>query len=107
MSFHARTETGQPLLVRPRSLIAAARAGQAGWKRKRHLPRLLRSESCPAPGAALMRLMAEEGAQNDARLARMPGYDMQRHVLLMVAILAELAATGMQPVTSAMNPERP
>lgn len=107
MSFLTRIDAALPLPRRPSSLISAAMAGQAGWKRQYHLPRLLRRENCPAPGAALARLMTEEEAQNDARLARIPGYDMQRHVLLMIAILAEQAMVGPQPVTSAANPKHP
>ena len=79
-------------LRRPRSLIRAAREGQAGWKRDRDLKRLLRTDRCPAPGAALPRLRAEEALLNDARLQRAAEYDMHRHVLLMIAILAEMRA---------------
>lgn len=79
-------------LRRPRSLIRAAREGQAGWRRDRDLKRLLRTDRCPAPGTALPRLRAEEALLNDARLQRAAEYDMQRHVLLMIAILAEMRA---------------
>lgn len=79
-------------LRRPRCLIRAAREGQAGWKRNRDLKRLLRTDRYPAPGAALPRLRAEEALLNDARLQRAAEYDMHRHVLLMIAILAEMRA---------------
>lgn len=79
-------------LRRPRCLIRAAREGQSGWKRSRDLQRLLRSDGCPRPGAALSRLRAEEEMLNTARLERDDNYDMQRHVLLMIAILAEMRA---------------
>jgi len=79
-------------LRRPRCLIRAAREGQTGWKRDRDLKRLLRTDRCPAPGAALPRLRAEEALLNDARLQRAAEYDMHRHVLLMIAILAEMRA---------------
>lgn len=92
-------------LRRPRSLIRAAREGQTGWRRQRDLPRLLRADRCPAPGAALSRLRAEEEMQNAARLEKSDQYDMQRHVLLMIAILSEMraavaAAPVAQPVTT-------
>lgn len=90
IAFRARTAP-QPLR-RPRLLIRAAREGQAGWRRERDLRRVLRSDHCPAPGAALPRLRAEEAALNEARLQRAAEYDMQRHVLLMIAILAEMRA---------------
>ncbi|MCZ0961731.1 DUF6477 family protein [Paracoccus benzoatiresistens] len=86
-------------LRRPRVLIRAAREGQAGWRRERDLKRLLRADHCPAPGASLPRLRAEEAALNEARLQRAADYDMHRHVLLMIAILAEMrAAVGDTPV---------
>ncbi|MFI0395114.1 DUF6477 family protein [Paracoccus jiaweipingae] len=79
-------------LRRPRSLIRAAQAGQSLWKRGRDLPRLLRCEALPGHDTALALLHQAESAQNAARLARRPDYDMHRHVLLMVAILAEMRA---------------
>lgn len=81
-----------PPLRRPSALIRAARKGQAGWRRERDLRQLLRSDHCPAPGTALPRLRAEEAAMNEARLERLAEYDMHRHVLLMIAILAEMRA---------------
>ncbi|MDP5308109.1 DUF6477 family protein [Paracoccus spongiarum] len=91
-------------LRRPAVLIRAAREGQAGWRRDRDLPRLLHSDRCPAPGAALPRLRAEEAMLNDARTERAADYDMRRHVLLMIAILAEMraaVAAAPQPVPEA------
>lgn len=96
------TDTSNVILFRPRStdaplrrpsaLIRAAREGQRGWKRSRDLRALLRSDTCPAPGRCLARLRAEEAMQNDLRLARAAEYDIQRHVLLVIAILAEMRA---------------
>ncbi|MGN7867998.1 DUF6477 family protein [Paracoccus sp. 22332] len=79
-------------LRRPRILIRAAREGQSGWRRDRDLKRLLRLDHTPALGAALPRLRAEEALLNDARLQRAADYDMHRHILLMIAILAEMRA---------------
>lgn len=81
-------------LRRPRLLIRAAREGQPGWRRQRDLPRLLRLDRCPAPGTTLPRLRAEEAALNNARLMRADHYDLQRHVTLMIAILAEMRAVA-------------
>ncbi|MDO5646492.1 DUF6477 family protein [Paracoccus sp. (in: a-proteobacteria)] len=81
-------------LRRPAVLIRAAKAGQSGWRRLRDLPRLLRMGDCPAPGQALARLRAAESLMNDARLERRADYDMQQHVLLMIAILAEMRAVA-------------
>lgn len=88
----------QPLR-RPRILIRAARAGQAGWNRDRDLPRLLRCEACPPPGTALRRLRAEEALINAARQEGAAEYDPRRHVTLMIAILAEMrAAVAIAPM---------
>lgn len=99
-----RPRPAQSGLRRPSTLIRAAREGQAGWKRERELPRLLRSDRCPAPGAALPRLRAEEAMLNEARLERSAEYDMRRHVLLMIAILGEMraaVAAAPEPVQAA------
>lgn len=92
------------LPLRPRILIRAALAGQSGWRRRRNLPHLLRCPTCPAPGHALPRLLAEEAVQNHARLTRLPGYDLQRHVLLMIAILAEIRAVSAPEKASPKHP---
>lgn len=89
-------------LRRPSVLVRAAREGQAGWRRDRDLRRLLRLDACPAPGACLPRLRAEEAALNEARLHRAADYDMHRHVLLVIAILAEMRAA----VAAAQAPGR-
>lgn len=81
-------------LRRPSALVRAARAGQAMWKRDRDLRRVLRADHTPAPGSALPRLRAEEDALNGLRLAGDARYDVQRHVLLVIAILAELRAVA-------------
>lgn len=99
-----RPRAAQSGLRRPAMLIRAAREGQAGWKRERELPRLLHSDRCPLPGVALPRLRAEEAMLNDARIERAANYDMRRHVLLMIAILAEMraaVAAAPQPVPTA------
>ena len=95
----------QQPLRRPRLLIRAARAGQAGWRRERDLPRLLRIEDCPRPGAALSRLRVEEARQNAARQEGAAEYDLHRHVMLMIAILAEMrAAVEQAPVAVVARP---
>ena len=100
IAFRPRPVT-EPLR-RPRALIRAAREGQAGWKRDRDLKRLLRADRCPAPGMCLPRLRAEEAVLNEARLQRAADYDMHRHVLLVIAILAEMRAA----VADAPSPVR-
>lgn len=98
-----RLTTPRTGLSRPRTLVAAARAGQSGWRRGRDLRRLLRADDLPRPAQALERLKDEEARQNEARLQDQADYDMRRHVLLLIAILAEtrlLRARQASPVTS-------
>ena len=101
IQFRPRAQTDA--LRRPGTLIRAAREGQRGWRRERDLPRLLRADRCPAPGASLARLRAEEQIQNDMRLEKLAEYDIKRHVLLVVAILAEMrAAVAATPQAAAL-----
>lgn len=86
-------------LHRARLLARAARAGLSGYDRQRDLPRLLRSAELPALGAILPRLRAEEQDLNQARLDARAEYDLQRHVLLLIAILAEITLAAPSPVT--------
>lgn len=74
---------------RPAALVRAATAGQAGWRRSRDLPRLMRGAPLPPPGAALPWLRAEEDRLNADRQAGAADYDMHRHVMLMIALVAE------------------
>lgn len=88
-----------PCFRRPRLLVQAARAGLAGWKRQRDLRRVLKLEELPLPGTVLPRLRAEEERLDTARREAQADYDVQRHVMLLIAILAETAAALPQPVT--------
>ena len=81
---------GQAPLRRPGVLIRAARAGQAGWRRERDLPRLLGRETLPSTPAALRMLRAAEGAADLARREGRADYDLHRHVRLIIALLAEM-----------------
>ena len=85
-----------PALRRPAALIRAAVAGQSHWRRERDLRRTLRSDTLPAPGHALARLRADEDRMNTARQEGAADYDVQQHVMLMSAILAESQLLGIQ-----------
>ena len=90
-------------LMRPAVLIRAARAGQAGWRRERDLPRLLGRETLPSNPAALRILRATEQAADTARREGHADYDLHRHVRLIIALLAELrlqAETMPQPASN-------
>ena len=92
---------GQPLLRRPRLLVQAARAGLSGWKRDRDLRRVLKSETLPRPEAVLARLHAEEARHNLARHENRAEYDLHRHIMLLIAILAETAEIAPRAVQPA------
>lgn len=84
-------------LRRPRLLVRAAHAGQPAWRRERDLPALLRGvmpphEALPAPGRAVVWLRAEEGRLDEARREGRGDYDLERHLMLLIALLAELRA---------------
>lgn len=84
-------------LRRPRLLVRAARHGQAAWRRERDLPALLRGElpphsPMPAPGGAVTWLRAAEGRLEEARRTDPGNYDLDRHIRLLIALLAEMRA---------------
>lgn len=84
-------------LRRPRMLVRAAHAGQTAWRRERDLPGLLRGlmpadAPLPAPGGAVVWLRAEEGRMEQARREDRGDHDLGRHLLLLIALLAELRA---------------
>lgn len=83
---------------RPRLLVEAARAGLPQYRRKRDLRRILRGEDIPQPGGALRRLLAEEDRLDQSRREAEADYDVERHVLLLIAIMAESILALPQPV---------
>lgn len=91
-------------LRRPKLLIAAAREGQAAWRRERDLRRLLKCDETPAPGRALRRLRFAEAQLNDARIEKAAHYDLQHHIRVLVAILAEMRAMVASAPTPVMVP---
>lgn len=92
-----------PRLQRPRLLVRAAKAGLAGYSRKRDLRRVLKCEELPLPGAALSRLVAEEARHDQSRREGAANYDVQRHVLLLIALISE-AMLGGARVPNAAEP---
>lgn len=79
-------------LRRPRLLIRAAQAGVSGFRRNRDLRRALRTDSLPAPGRSMSRLREIEAELDLQRCDGVASYDLQRHVLVLIAILAEARA---------------
>lgn len=97
-----------PRLSRPRLLVAAARQGQPGYRRTRDLRRLMQgAEDVPPPGKALGWLEAREARMDEARRMALPDWDLQQHVLLLIALLAEMRLAREARQTEAPAPRRP
>ena len=76
-------------LRRPRLLIQAARHGLPEYSRTRDLKRLLRQRDVPTTESALGTLLEDESELETTRLSGAPGYDLARHIDVLIAILAE------------------
>jgi Family of unknown function (DUF6477) len=87
-------------LRRPRILIRAARAGVSDYRRERDLKRLLRLSRATAPRQALGTLLAEEDRLEATRTAGDATYNLQRHVAVLTAILAEARLLPSGPATA-------
>jgi len=73
---------------RPKILIRAARAGVVEYRRERDLKRLLRQRAT-APDQAISSLIDEEHRLESHRAAGEATYNLQRHVAVLTALLAE------------------
>lgn len=93
-----------PQVRRPRLLVEAARAGLPNYRRKRDLRRILRGEEIPQPGGALRRLLAEEDRLDQSRREAETDYDVERHVLLLIAIMAESILALPNPTPDRQGP---
>ncbi|MGO4917771.1 DUF6477 family protein [Pseudogemmobacter sp. W21_MBD1_M6] len=76
-------------LNRPKLLIRAARCGQVDYNRTRDLRRLLKVNTPPSPGAAIIGLIAVEEVQEEKRQNGDAGYSIARHVDLLIAMMGE------------------
>lgn len=76
-------------LRRPKILIRAARAGVTDYRRDRDLKRLVRDAKGAAPRDAILPLLAEEHRLEETRTTGGATYNIQRHVAVLTAILAE------------------
>lgn len=99
--IYFRGKPASRALRRPRILMQAAQAGQQGWRRARDLRRLLRCEALPTPERALAALHEQEARMNEARLSDGADYDVRRHVMLAIAILAETRLLGARDLPDA------
>jgi hypothetical protein len=76
---------------------------QAGGA-SRDLRRVLKCEKLPRPEAALARLHAEEARHDLARRENRAEYDLHRHIMLLIAILAETAEIAPRPSAGRRRP---
>ncbi len=76
-------------LHRPRLLIRAARFGLNDYDRHRDLRRLTGIPHPPSPEAALRQLIADEAELDLMRREGAAGYNLARHVELLIAMMAE------------------
>lgn len=76
-------------LRRPKILIRAARAGVSDYRRERDLKRLVQDAKGVAPRDAMAPLLAEEHRLEATRTTGGATYNIQRHVAVLTAILAE------------------
>lgn len=77
-------------LHRPQLLVKAARFGSRDYRRTRHLPRLLGSQTLPKPAVALLRLSELESGMDDRRKAKDATYSVARHIEILIAIMGEV-----------------
>lgn len=85
-------------LRRPRILIRAARAGVLDYRRDRDLKRLLRDAKSTAPLQAIRPLLAEENHLEEMRTNGGATYNVQRHVAVLTALIAEARLLPSEPV---------
>lgn len=76
-------------LSRPRLLIQAARAGLARYDRNRDLSRILRGTAPVNADVAIDALLDCEAEVEERRQAEDAGYDIGRHIELLIAVMAE------------------
>ncbi len=84
-------------LRRPKILIRAARAGVVDYRRDRDLKRLLRQPRSAGTAQAVLSLLAEETRLEEDRARGDGAYNLQRHVAVLTAIIAE-ARIATRPV---------
>lgn len=75
---------------RPRLLLQAARHGLFDYDRDRDLKRVLRAAVCPAPVEAMDVLIDEETRLEEVRQRGDAGYNIVRHIEVLIAILGEM-----------------
>ncbi|SEM86017.1 DUF6477 family protein [Palleronia pelagia] len=86
-------QTHLPQIRRPRLLLSAARFGLQGYDRAAALPRILGQAAPLDETNYLPELLQLEAEMEVARKDRAADYSAGRHVEVLIALLAEPAAT--------------
>ena len=76
-------------LERPKLLVRAARFGVDDYDRGRHLDRILKSETLPRTGPAILRLLEREAALEDRRTSAAADYSVAQHIEVLIALMGE------------------
>lgn len=76
-------------LHRPTLLVQTARHGLQDYCRTRHLRRVLKSDSLPRPGEAILRLLEIESHQDELRRAERAEYSFAGHIETLIALMCE------------------
>lgn len=81
-------------LRRPNLLIRAARLGAQNYRRERDLRRLLGPAALLQLEGRLAALLVAEAAAEATRQAQAAGYNLSRHLDLLIALSAEMQLAG-------------
>ncbi|WP_298256017.1 DUF6477 family protein [uncultured Litoreibacter sp.] len=76
-------------LRRPRLLVRAARHGISGYRRSRDLQRIAGQAQSASPLAVVESLLLQEEQAEQTRLAHDGTYSVNKHIELLIALMAE------------------
>ncbi|WP_281855996.1 DUF6477 family protein [Litoreibacter halocynthiae] len=76
-------------LRRPRLLVRAARHGMSAYRRSRDLRRITGQSHTTSPRVVVETLLHQEEQVEQIRLARDGTYNVNKHVELLIALMAE------------------
>lgn len=86
------TQAAIATIRRPKLLVRAARMGAADFRRDRDLRKLIGGERLPSPQNAIPALLELEETLNQNRLEGDVTYRVERHIMTLIALLAEARA---------------
>lgn len=81
---------------RPKTLMRAANHGATGYRRDKHLKKILKSERLPSAEKIVTTLLREEALLETARKDIDIPYSLHRHIRVLAALVGELRAAQAQ-----------